>query len=1311
MASGFHGFRQFFRALMDRTRIYPKCITLFPILTLFTFSMSGQTDPYFSFYISELQRLDVDHNLCNYCVNNEIGYAGPNDGESTFGPNGMIYVFDQHGPIYNTDYFRIYEVDPVTAQSTLYFDGPSGLRRFHGFVSVGNGIFYLATENWPWWNIFSDSLYRCDVNAGTVEMIGTTGKSSWGALTISEGEIYGVAFNLGDNGASILKIDTINPGNSEVVMMYSLEEYRVHSITASPNSQVLMGRDFVDGSDPDWLVTVNLIDGTIERVCQLPNGYPDLTSPLEHNLNLNTEIYLDLDCDDSSGATGSDYNGDPFDCLKEEGVGIADIDVRMTIDAYISNMTIDLIPPLPDAPYEILDMSGQMPGITSTGLGTSAILLTNDGIASVRDFTDALHMVVYKDKALLPQGGMRTVQVQFTTVSGGMSNIAEAYIEVEELPLLALDLGDDVDICDGETNTFDAGVSNADYLWSTDAITQAITVSEPGLYSVTVSDGVHCPNRDTVELVVLPVASVWLEGDTEVCDNEDASLTIQTNVSFPLEVEISTGIGENEVHTNVLNGYTFQVTLDESTQFTIAGVNSIVQACYDIQDADQIISLYSTYVIESGDHICPGDSVDVGGTWVFEAGVFSEELATVNGCDSILITTVTMEETDSILITGTSCDSNEIGVFTAYLDNPNGCDTLMLTTITAGPADSTYLFGSSCRSTEAGVFEDHLSNVAGCDSVVITEIVLEGDIDTTHIIQMTCDTTETGVLESLYTNVAGCDSLVIATISLAPPDTMMVFRTSCDSSKLGLFEDVFVNTEGCDSIVLTTVTFSENDSTWQNSATCDPGETGMFVESFVSQAGCDSIVTIMVELLPSDSLALTATTCDPDEAGIDVANFVNQYGCDSVVTTETELLPMPELEIKSTTCDLSEMGVFTSILPGTESCDTLLTETVTLQAPDTTFIELTTCDADSAGLEEFMFVNAEGCDSIVLLYTELLPQPGLEFIPMSEYNGYDISCAGESDGSLLADPAGVGPFTFQWSNGGASAENIALEAGVYGVTITDANGCSAEEEIVLFEPPEVTMSLEITEPDCFSQLQGEVTVSLLGGVEPYRYSLNGGAYQAEPIFTSLGEGTYTLTAIDANDCSVAEIVWINVPLRPGVDLGEDLEIDLGEIATLQAIVNVPFDSLVNITWSGQDDGFDCPDCLSQPVAPIVTTTYTITVKSVEGCQDEDALTVYVDPGLQVYAPNVFSPNGDGINDWWGIFGPDTETMTETKLHIFNRWGGVVFLTENFSVPGHLWDGTTRYDRQASPDVYVWVLKFMDEDGQFQRLLGDLTLVR
>ena len=130
------------------------------------------------------------------------------------------------------------------------------------------------------------------------------------------------------------------------------------------------------------------------------------------------------------------------------------------------------------------------------------------------------------------------------------------------------------------------------------------------------------------------------------------------------------------------------------------------------------------------------------------------------------------------------------------------------------------------------------------------------------------------------------------------------------------------------------------------------------------------------------------------------------------------------------------------------------------------------------------------------------------------------------------------------------------------------------------------------------------------------------------------------------------------PLDIHVDLGMDRIILPGDTTILEAIVNVPFDSLSTITWSGLLNP-NCPTCLTQPVAPIITTAYSISVSNSQGCSDQDSVVVFIQKNIDIYIPNVFSPNGDGINDRL-LISAASEVEEIESMEIFDRWGNMVF---------------------------------------------------
>src|SRR6188768_1810349 len=1290
----------------------------------------GQT--YFMPIFGVLYEININSNFCG-CSIETVGPTGGYADGISFSPIGNLFGLSDES---------IFQIDFLTGAYNILFTGPSSLPNMDCFISVGNGIFYSM----PSYTANSDTLYRWDINGSNVNAIGSTGYRSFSDMAIADGEIYYITQDVDPSMFTIIRVDTLNPVNSEIVISFPLFD-QMPGISASPFCNTLLGTHV----NTNEIVLISLVDGAITPICDLGSvsGFI-ISSALEHEEILDCSLILDLDCDDSSGATDADYNSPDYDCLSP-GVGIADEDIKMLYDAIISTMTIQIVGNVPDAPNEILNMTGSVAGINATGLGTDMVTLSNAGGAKSTDFKDALRLIVYQNTAEPLTPGPRTVQVQFTTESGAMSNIATAFIEVTELPLTDVDLGPDQQACDGETATFDAGVPGVVYNWSTGSHNQTITVGESGEYIVTVTDGINCPGHDTVELEILPIVHVSLDGDVEICDNQQANLIINTDTPFSLSVDISSDPGSPFSFPNVNDDFPFTDLPTQTTTYTITNVTPSQDACIEITDPIQVVDVHPTYVVSVDASICAGDSIFLGFFWESEPGVYENTLSTYFGCDSVVTTTLTVLPAIQIAQSSTTCDSAYAGVFITFLNNPNGCDTMVTTTVTLlpsdttvinllscnissigtttqtlsnqsgcdsliitttswlPPADTTFLSQTTCDSSLLGVFPQILIAEDGCDSIVIT-IVTMAPSDTTYLSGISCDSASIGVFQNLLSNQIGCDSLVITNILAGIPDTTLIFKTSCDSSSLGVTEIHYTTAQSCDSLVITTVSFSAQDSTFISDASCNPADVGVFVQMLTNEFGCDSIVTTTVSLLPSSESFISSTTCDPSSVGNFDHLLVNQFGCDSIVHETVSLLPSSTTFLTSSTCTSSQAGTFITTLQNQYGCDSIVTLIVSLIPADTTQLISMTCDPNQVGSMQHTFTNQDGCDSLVIQTTLLFPLPQVNVQVTSDFNGYGISCFGESDGSAIANVTGVSPYQYLWSTGSPDQSITGLSSGDYFVTITDGNGCQTNSSVFISEPEEFSIGFEVSQPDCFGHSHGSITVMQAGGVLPIRYSIDGINFQSSPVFNGLNSGTYTVTTLDANDCYVQEIIWINVPLMVHVDIGADHILLPGDTVILEAIVNVPFDSLSTITWSGLINP-NCPTCLTQPVAPIITTAYSISVSNSQGCSDQDSVVVIIEKNVDIYIPNVFSPNGDGINDLL-LISAASEVEEIESMEIFDRWGNLVFAVKNFSPndPTNSWDGKMR-GAEMNPAVYAYKMMARFKDGRREVRNGDITLVR
>jgi len=285
-----------------------------------------------------------------------------------------------------------------------------------------------------------------------------------------------------------------------------------------------------------------------------------------------------------------------------------------------------------------------------------------------------------------------------------------------------------------------------------------------------------------------------------------------------------------------------------------------------------------------------------------------------------------------------------------------------------------------------------------------------------------------------------------------------------------------------------------------------------------------------------------------------------------------------------------------------------------------------------------------------------------------------------------------------------------LTAGNYEVTITDANGCEGTASIMMTEPTPIDFEVTAIAPPCLDAVEGQILFqNLVGGVGNYSYSFDGNTF-VEVIndttlldFISVGE--HSIFIVDGNGCGFEQNILVPEPVELILELGDNRPIQLGESFDIQPQTNF---AATTILWS---DNVPCDTCFSQLVSPINETTYTLELFDENGCFVTDEITIFVEKNRNVYIPNAFSPDENGLNDIFFInAGQD---VAEVKnFRIFNRWGEVVFANENFQPNDATegWDGFFKGER-LNPSVFVFFAEIEFKDGLVKVYKGDVTLTR
>lgn len=639
-------------------------------------------------------------------------------------------------------------------------------------------------------------------------------------------------------------------------------------------------------------------------------------------------------------------------------------------------------------------------------------------------------------------------------------------------------------------------------------------------------------------------------------------------------------------------------------------------------------------------------------------------------CDSVVIIETMLLESDSTYISAITCDAS-IVADTIFLTNQNGCDSLVFSIYTFIKPDSTFIYAESCDLGMVGTIEQILTNESGCDSIVTT-IISEVDEIYTFLEYETCDVDVVGIVVDSLTNIEGCDSIVITNITLIPPDSTYISSFTCDASLIGINTSILVNENGCDSIIFDDVNLFLLDSTYLVDQTCDPNLAGTFTDIQIDQNGCDSIIFLEVIWIPKDSTYIFEQTCNPDAAGIFEETFANQNGCDSLVLTEIELSPIDSSYIFQSSCDPNMIGLEVQTEENQYGCDSLIFIETSLDNPDDVFINEKTCNTEEEGVFIQSLFNENGCDSTVTTTITLIPQDTTYL--------FIETC----------DTTAVGIYQDLEIN----------QFGCDSIIITQTDYYS-----------DLEIGLIISQPNCFDLNEGEVTVDVFGGAGGFQYSINGGPYQDGPTFSNLSNGVFEISVLDENQCYSSEVFIINAVQDIYVDLGEDFTIELGEDTIINAVINVPFDSLSTIMWTPIEDP-DCVNCTEQNISPIVTTSYEIQITDYNGCTDADQLTVNVEFIDDIYIPNIFSPNGDGINDVFLIYSKSNIVSNINSFAGYDRWGNRIWIFNNFS-PNNIsysWDGTFK-GRPVNPGVFVWTAEIEFINNETKTFSGDVTVVK
>lgn len=327
-----------------------------------------------------------------------------------------------------------------------------------------------------------------------------------------------------------------------------------------------------------------------------------------------------------------------------------------------------------------------------------------------------------------------------------------------------------------------------------------------------------------------------------------------------------------------------------------------------------------------------------------------------------------------------------------------------------------------------------------------------------------------------------------------------------------------------------------------------------------------------------------------------------------------------------------------------------------------------------------------------------------------------VSCFGSVDGTITAQAlGGTQPFHYLLNFGGSSIQDnytgsfTGLNSGSYIVNVEDNHLCPATTNVTVAAPVQDFFTSTTDSTSCYGSDYTDGAVHVQGTTivnQPFLFAIDGGPQQYSGDFYNVSSGQHTITATNNFGCvsnfnvSVGEPVNGYAEILPG-----DTTIQLGETIQLHSSFSpYPASTITSYAWSPLT-GLSCIDCPNPYVTPYnKLTEYKVTITYNDHCVASSSMTVIVENSLPVYIPNAFSPNGDGNNDEFKIYG---EGIKSISLKIFNRWGEKIFESTN-QFTG--WDGTYKGVIQ-NPDVYVYQVKITYLDDKVSNKTGSITILR
>jgi gliding motility-associated-like protein len=623
--------------------------------------------------------------------------------------------------------------------------------------------------------------------------------------------------------------------------------------------------------------------------------------------------------------------------------------------------------------------------------------------------------------------------------------------------------------------------------------------------------------------------------------------------------------------------------------------------------------------------------------------------------------------------------------------------------------------------TKSGVYNLSYLSVNGCDSTIHLHINIPNS-NTTPYQLSACDSatingttyTRTGMYNQKLISANGCDSTLTIDLNIFTKTAAQIMWAACDSALIngirytqsGNYTQLLKNTYQCDSVLDIDLNLSQSTSERQTLSSCDSvlvngqlySQSGIYTQLLKNTSQCDSMLTIDFTRLQKTTNNLSYKSCDSavingqvyTQSGNYTQSLVNANACDSILNLQLEITKSSSENLSIQQCDSVEVngqvytqsGNYTQVLQNAAKCDSVLILNIDILKQTTSTHNQTSCDSviinnqlyTTTGTFNQVLKNTNGCDSILSL-------------------------------DLLINKSSSGILS-QTSCDSAIINNVVYKAsGMYTQVLKNTYGCDSTLTLDLSIKPGNPSSLDAGKDT--SLCDGDILKlnALFTGTADFTWQSSSGRFdnasqQSTNYYPgSIGSQTVYLRAAD--DCRqwLDSLQLLVIP-KQIISVTGDTIIDPCKEIRFKA------SGAASYIWTPASH-IDCldPPCSIVKLKSTTATRFTITTQG--PCVIPANLNLSLTKiESDIYLPNVFSPNGDNIND---LFLPvfNCEQLTFYNLQIFDRWGNLVFETTDKDKG---WDGRSN-NQMMIPGVYPYVIEYEVHSQGRRFKTGEITLTR